>query len=105
VAALPIESWRYTNEVAGVHHVGPMAQDFQDAFGLGTDGRMIYFVDEGGVSLAAIQGLNQKLNEQLKARDVEIEALKKDVTELKALIAQPAGRTAGDPPNSNSTKQ
>jgi len=79
VAALPIQSWRYTNEVAGVHHVGPMAQDFQDAFGLGTDGRMIYFVDEGGVALAAIQGLNQKLNE----KDAKIKELQAELDELK----------------------
>jgi hypothetical protein len=105
VAALPIQSWRYTNEVAGIHHVGPMAQDFKAAFGLGTDGKMIYFVDESGVALAAIQGLNQKLADQLKARDAEIEQLKQDVAELKTLIAPPAGQAAGNLPNSNSTKQ
>jgi hypothetical protein len=39
-----------------------------------------------GVALAAIQGLNQKLEEQLKARDAEIEQLKHVVTELKQLL-------------------
>lgn len=72
VAALPVESWRYTNEVAGVRHVGPMAQDFKASFGLGTDDKTISTVDEGGVALAAIQGLNQKLDE----KDAEIERLK-----------------------------
>jgi uncharacterized coiled-coil protein SlyX len=73
VARLPITSWRYTNEVAGVRHVGPMAQDFKAAFDLGADGRMIGFVDENGVALAAIQGLNQKLDE----KNLEIEQLKR----------------------------
>jgi uncharacterized protein YaiE (UPF0345 family) len=34
VAALPLQSWSYTNR-PGVKHVGPMAQDFRAAFGLG----------------------------------------------------------------------
>ena len=72
LALLPISSWRYTNEMAGVRHVGPMAQDFKAAFNLGADNRLIGFVDEGGVALAAIQGLNQKLNE----KDSEIQKLK-----------------------------
>ena len=72
LAALPIQSWRYTNEMGDIRHVGPMAQDFMAAFGLGNDDRMIGFVDEGGVALAAIQGLNQKLHE----KDTEIQDLK-----------------------------
>jgi hypothetical protein len=88
VAALPIESWRYTNEISGIRHLGPMAQDFQAAFGLGSDGKMIYYVDENGVALAAIQGLNQKLNE----KDAEIKELQAEVNQLKILVrpvAQP----------------
>ncbi len=84
VASLPIGSWRYTSELAGVHHVGPMAQDFRAAFGLGNDGKMIYFVDESGVALAAIQGLNQKLNE----RDAEIKVLQDQLDELKVSVKQ-----------------
>lgn len=72
LAALPISSWRYTNELAGVRHVGPMAQDFKSAFGLGNNDKIIGFVDEQGVALAAIQALNQKLND----KDAEIQQLK-----------------------------
>jgi septal ring factor EnvC (AmiA/AmiB activator) len=65
---------------ADVRHVGPMAQDFQAAFGLnGSDDKHISVVDESGVALAAIQGLNQKLEEtraELKRRDVENAELK-----------------------------
>ncbi|MGA2246252.1 MAG: tail fiber domain-containing protein [Verrucomicrobiota bacterium] len=71
LAALPIEAWRYTNEPPDIHHIGPMAQDFQAAFGLGTDGKIIYFADASGVTLAAIQGLNEKLD----ARDRQIQSL------------------------------
>jgi hypothetical protein len=79
VAQLPILSWRYNNEAAGIRHVGPMAQDFKAAFGLGDSDKYIGFVDEGGVALAAIQGLHQKLQDQsaqLDAREAEIQKLK-----------------------------
>ena len=74
VAALPITEWNYKSGDSGVHHVGPMAQDFQAAFGLnGADDRHISVVDETGVALAAIQGLNEKL-EQQKAENAELKA-------------------------------
>jgi hypothetical protein len=86
LAALPIQGWRYTNEIAGVHHVGPMAQDFKAAFGLGQDDKFIGFVDEQGVALAAIQALDQKLNDQLKARDAEIADLKSSEDEMERIL-------------------
>jgi len=106
VAALPVTEWNYKTDPAEQKHIGPVAQDFQAAFGLdGFDDKHISAVDEGGVALAAIQGLNQKLTEQLKARDAEIEQLKQDVAGLKALLTPPAGQTAGNLPGSNSIKK
>jgi hypothetical protein len=61
--ALPIQHWRFTNEVEGIRHLGPTAQDFKAAFGLGTSDKTIGPVDENGVALVAIQGLNQKVDE------------------------------------------
>ena len=84
LAGLPIQGWRFTNEVAGVRHVGPMAQDFKATFGLGQNEKFIEFVDAQGVALAAIQGLNQKLNE----KDAEIQQLKESVAQLKAMVSQ-----------------
>jgi len=43
-----------------------MAQDFFAAFKVGEDDRHITEIDEGGVALAAIQGLNQKLEEDVR---------------------------------------
>jgi phage shock protein A len=64
-----------------------MAQDFHAAFGLnGADDKHIATVDEEGVALAAIQGLNQKVEERLKAKDDEIQDLKQSVEQLKAMI-------------------
>jgi hypothetical protein len=83
VTALPITEWKYKVEADGTEHIGPMAQDFHAAFGLnGADDKHIATVDEEGVALAAIQGLNEKLNE----KDVEIQDLKQSVAELKAMV-------------------
>jgi hypothetical protein len=80
VAALPLSEWNYTNESVASRHMGPMAQDFHSAFGLdGDDDTHISVVDEGGVALAAIQGLNQKLaqtQQAVKDKDAEIRSLK-----------------------------
>jgi hypothetical protein len=95
LAALRIGSWRYTNENAGVRHIGPMAQDFQAAFGLGADGKMIYFVDGSGVALAAIQGLNAKLNDKdrnLQALETANAILAKRLDELSEKVESLAGQ-------------
>jgi hypothetical protein len=73
VAALPITRWHYPSS-SGTPHLGPMAQDFYAAFGTGSDDRHIADVDEGGVALAAIQGLNKKEDE----KDAEIKTLKQE---------------------------
>jgi hypothetical protein len=75
VARLPIQQWRFQAEPEAVKHIGPMAQDFRAAFGLGEIPTAIATVDADGVALAAIQGLNQKLNE----KDAEIQALSRKV--------------------------
>jgi hypothetical protein len=88
VAELPITQWSYKTE-PGVQHIGPMAQDFHAAFGLnGSDDRHIATVDEEGVALAAIQGLNQKLQD----KDAEIQNLEKKLDELQVAVKQLATR-------------
>lgn len=89
LAALPIDGWRYTNEIPGIRHVGPMAQDFRAAFGLGHGNKMIEFVDEEGVALAAIQGLNQKLNEKdaaIRQLQQQNDSLEKRLDELEIAV-------------------
>lgn len=62
-AALPIATWNYKTQPDSVRHMGPMAQDFRAAFGLGEDDKHISAVDAEGVALAAIQALNQTVTE------------------------------------------
>ena len=93
VAALPITQWRF-KEFPGALHLGPMAQDFRVSFGLGVDDKSIATVDADGVALAAIQGLNQKL-EETRAENSE---LKKRLTELERVVQRlSAGAPVSDP--------
>jgi trimeric autotransporter adhesin len=74
VIAMPLVSWQYKG--SGNRHLSPMAQDFWQAFGLGTDDKHIASSDVAGVALAAIQGMNQKLNDEvatLKAKNATLE--------------------------------
>jgi hypothetical protein len=84
VVEMPISRWNFKEE-SGVRHLGPMAQDFRLAFGLGADDRHIATVDADGVALAAIQGLNQKLDEKdarIEKLEAQLLALQKSVEEL-----------------------
>ena len=86
LAALPIESWRYTNETPGIRHVGPMAQDFKAAFGLGATDKMIGYLDASGVAMAAIQGLNEKVEAGSQRSEVKIRQLEAENADLKARL-------------------
>jgi len=70
---IPIEAWNYKNQNPSIRHIGPMAQDFHATFGVGEDDGRIYTVDASGVSLAAIQGLYQ-IVQQKDAQIAELEA-------------------------------
>ena len=82
-----------------MQHIGPMAQDFQAAFQLSADDKHISVVDEGGVALAAIQGLNQKLQEELNHQDAENAKLKQQndllaerLSQVEAIVKQLAAQ-------------
>ena len=49
LVALPVSTWNYIGEDPSVRHLGPMAQDFKAAFGLGDTDQMISMVDANGV--------------------------------------------------------
>jgi hypothetical protein len=87
LAALPITQWHYRWEEEGATpHIGPMAQDFKAAFYPGRDDKSITTQEADGVALAAIQGLNQKLTEELKRRDAENTELKERLSRLEQLM-------------------
>jgi trimeric autotransporter adhesin len=89
VSKLKIQQWRFKAETEGVKHIGPMAQDFREAFGLGEIPTAIATVDADGVAFAAIQGLNDKVEQQgaeLKEKETEIAELKTRLEKLERLM-------------------
>jgi hypothetical protein len=92
VISMPVTEWNYKDDAADKRHIGPVAQDFHAAFDLnGADDKHISVVDEGGVALAAIQGLNQKLESEAQAKDAEIADLKARLEKLEKLVTEKIG--------------
>ncbi|HGX93328.1 MAG TPA: hypothetical protein ENK35_08445, partial [Candidatus Tenderia sp.] len=90
VAQLPITTWNYKVEDPSVRHLGPVAQDFYAAFGLGADDTHIASLDASGVALAAIQGLyrqNQEQAARLEALERENAELRKQIDAIEAQLA------------------
>jgi hypothetical protein len=103
VVALPVRSWAYIHD-ASQRLLGPAAQDFHAAFGLGADDTSIATVDADGVALAAIQGLHAKVDvgqrnaeeptrrrkeefrSELRQNEPEITALRRRLARLEQLI-------------------
>lgn len=69
--SLPITSWSYRVDSDDVRHLGPTAQDFHAAFGLGSDPTTIAGVDEAGVALAAAQALTTRTDD-LRAENAQL---------------------------------
>ncbi len=88
VTRLSIQQWRFQSESEEVKHVGPMAQDFSAAFGLGEIPTAIATVDADGVALAAIQGLNRKLDETVQEKDRKIVRLERQNASLEQRLAR-----------------
>jgi len=84
VEALPISTWQYKTDDPETRHLGPMAQDFHAAFGLGPDETKIAPADMAGVALAAIQAQQKDLTD----KDQQIAHLQHRVAELEGLEAR-----------------
>jgi hypothetical protein len=87
VAALPVSTWNYKSQSSEVRHIGPMAQDFKAAFGVGETETGITSVDADGVALAAIKGLNQKLEAELKNKEAQIKSLEHRLQRLEKILS------------------
>jgi len=91
---VPVTSWNYLTQDRTIRHLGPMAQDFHAAFGLGESDLLINSVDIDGVNLAAARALTDRTdalraeNAALRDRVAELEAR---LQRIEALLA--AGRT------------
>lgn len=91
ILAMPVTTWSYREEGSDVVHMGPTAQDFYAAFGLGADNKHIAALDSNGVALAAIQEL-ARMSQAQEARIAALEQQNADLEErveaLEKLVQQ-----------------
>ena len=98
---LDIAEWSYKNDL-DVRHIGPTAESFYEAFGLGTGGDNISTIDADGVSLIAIQALAEQIESQqelmvqqnidhqdaIKKKDHQIKELEERLARIEELLLE-----------------
>ena len=87
IGRMPIQTWNYRTEPGNVRHVGPTAQDFRAAFGLGSSDEAIALVDIDGINLLGVQALTRR-TQSLERENAELRAR---LDRLEQIL-----RTAGD---------
>jgi len=89
IAQLPIVEWSYKGY--DQRHIGPMAQDFHKLFPLNENDKALQDADLHGVALAAIQGLNQKVEEKeirIQAQAAQIQQQAEQIAVMQQSLAQ-----------------
>lgn len=79
VSKVPAFTWRYSGGGDESLHMGAMAQDFFNAFGLGEDRSMIGTSDMDGVLMGAVQGMH-----------IKVQAVEARISEYEQALAQQA---------------
>ncbi len=94
IARMPVREWNYTTQNPAIRHMGPTAQDFRAAFGLGESDVRISTIDADGVALAGVRALEARtrsMREELNARVAELRdenrGLREAVAELQREVA------------------
>lgn len=87
IRALPITTWNYITEGKEVRHIGPMAEDFAEAFHLGAGNTAIGVQDLASVTLAAVKALEVRTAE-LQQKTEEVEVLRAQLGALEQRLAK-----------------
>lgn len=88
---VPITKWTMIGVKDPVPHLGPVAEDFYDAFQLGLGNTTIGLGDIDGVNFAAAKALESRTSimmEQMRAKDEKIEHLEKKAAALEERLAK-----------------
>ena len=75
---MPIEEWNYIAQDDSIKHIGPYAQDFNEAYNLGDGELSINTIDADGVALVAVQALaerNKRLEEKVNLLETRLKKL------------------------------
>ena len=84
---LELSTWRFNADPTRARHLGPVAEDFYAAYGLGNGEKSIGVQDLAGVALAAAQALERRTAE-LDARTREVESLRAVVQAMEKRLGQ-----------------
>jgi hypothetical protein len=84
---LELSTWRFKEDSTRARHLGPVAEDFYAAYGLGDGDKSIGVQDLAGVALVAAQALERRTAE-LDARTREVESLRAMVLSLEKRLGQ-----------------
>jgi hypothetical protein len=90
LAQLEISEWSYIDDPK-TRHIGPMAQDFRAAFGLGHTNKGISTLDSSGVALAAIKELieeNVSLREDNALLKKRLDSMEQQQVQMQAAMAK-----------------
>ncbi|HET6232820.1 MAG TPA: hypothetical protein VFE05_22280 [Longimicrobiaceae bacterium] len=92
--ATPVTTWFYNEEAGQVRHLGPVAEDFRQGFGLGVGGSSIGMGDIDGVNFAGVKALEERTRQlaasqaELQRKAAEVDRLSGQVTDLQARLAR-----------------
>ena len=79
---LPITTWNYKHQPDDQRHLGPVAEDFHAAYGLGESAEHIAASDMAAVALAA----SQALVHEVEARDTRIAELEDRLARMEVML-------------------
>ena len=88
LSQVPVTEWNLISQDPSIRHIGPMAQDFYSAVGVGGNDRYISTSDADGVAFAAIQGLYKMLQEERQQISKILTEKDRRISELEFRIKQ-----------------
>ena len=92
--SVPVTTWSMIGADPGVRHLGPVAEDFWDAFGLGLGRTAIGLGDIDGVNFIAVQALEarttqlRQAQEELSVRTTQLRQTQDDLTAKTARVEE-----------------
>jgi trimeric autotransporter adhesin len=91
VRMTPVTTWSMIGADPRVRHLGPVAEDFHRAFGLGLGETTIGMGDIDGVNFAAAKALEVRTTElraELEAKSIQVQTLESQLTATQARLAE-----------------
>jgi trimeric autotransporter adhesin len=87
LSVIPITQWNLKAQDPAIKHLGPMAQDFYAAFGLGENERYINSADADGIALVSIQA-RYEIVTALEQKAAAVERLAQIIEELRVRMTR-----------------